>query len=229
MAAAPEQSGCLVDYRRPQRVGYQQAEWAGHYLEGFLVRSLLSPENRMEAQSKVLTFQERSVLDLLKAHVQSKKDAIDALQKKAQYNFTTINILGAVVAGFNIDDVATADLQAVSNLRVFLILLIGILYCLVAVLSIRALRVKKRRSFPMKPSKEIMEEWTRCTVDHHKKVLRESYLIIYEDLGKIEDGIANKVECGHTCIVVAIVLFIVQALISLPPVGTVINSMFIGN
>ena len=61
-----------------------------------------------------LSFQQLSVLELLKAHIQSQKDAIATLEaSKAQQNFTTINIIAAIVAALNID--SSTDRQHTRN------------------------------------------------------------------------------------------------------------------
>ena len=179
----------------------------------------------MATQIEVMTYQESSVADLLQSHVQSKKDSIDTLQKKAQYNFTAINILAAVMAGFSIDNAGTILHPTISGIPAVLVVLMSVLYAVVGFLSISALRVKKRRSIPMTPDEETVDDWMRCTVEHHKKLLRDSYLLVYKDTDNLEQGIAKKVEWGQRLIMAGTVLFMLQALISLPPVVDVVNGL----
>ena len=47
----------------------------------------------MAGQNSELSYQQLSVVDILKAHTQSQKDAINTLESKAQHNFTIINII----------------------------------------------------------------------------------------------------------------------------------------
>ena len=49
-------------------------------------------------QSESLTYQEQSVLQLLRDHLQSQRDAIRSLETKANYNFTIVNIVAGIVA-----------------------------------------------------------------------------------------------------------------------------------
>ena len=93
----------------------------------------------MNAIYDVLTFQEESVLDLLKSHVQSQKNAIEALQRKAQYNFTIVNIIAAIVAGLNFDYQWSAERPGGAVLGVVIVLAMLALYFVIALLSIRAL------------------------------------------------------------------------------------------
>ena len=57
----------------------------------------------MAEQDTSLSFQQLSVIDLLKSHIQSQKDAIKTLENKAQHNFDIINIIAAIVAALNLD------------------------------------------------------------------------------------------------------------------------------
>ena len=183
----------------------------------------------MDEPKKEMTLQEKSVLSLLQAHAQSKKDAIDTLQRKAQYNFTTINILAAVVAGFSRDYPGPVLHPAIAGIPILLVVLMGLVYVVVGVLSIRALWVKVQRSVPMQPDENTVDEWLRCTTEHHKKLLRDSYLQVYADIDKLANAIARQVEWGQKFIMFGIIIFIAQALISLPPVIDIINSLIADN
>ncbi len=57
----------------------------------------------MTENNTYLSYQKLSVLELLKAHTQSQKDAIKTLETKAQHNFTVINIIAAIVAALNLE------------------------------------------------------------------------------------------------------------------------------
>ena len=183
----------------------------------------------MCAGDSTLNFNERSVLELLKAHVQWQTDSIDALQRKAQFNFTTVNVLAAIVAGFNIDSVPAAELPLITCTRVVLLVLMGALYCSVAWFSIGALWVRTQRTHPMEPSKTNVNDWSKCTPEHHKKILMESYLIVFDDNAKIVAEIAGKVTRSHKLILVAIVLFMLQALILLSPVVDILTRLLTEN
>lgn len=182
----------------------------------------------MELQNQVVTLQEESVLNLLQEHVRSKKDSIARLQKKAQYNFTTINILAAVVAGLNIDIADATQLVEIANIRALVIFLMALIYLAVAGLSVWALWVKDRRSVPMEPTEETVEQWVTCTIEDHNKVLRESYLLVYRDIDKLGEGIALKVMWGHRLIILGILLFLVQSIIALPPFASLLSQLISG-
>ena len=57
----------------------------------------------MVEQDTKLSYQQLSVIELLKAHVQSQKEAINALENKAQQNFTIINIIAAIVVALKLE------------------------------------------------------------------------------------------------------------------------------
>ena len=155
----------------------------------------------------MLEYQEQSVLDLLKAHVQSQEDEIYALQKKAQYNFTVSNILAAILAGFNIESVSTADPNAVEQLRLNLLGLMGIFYVCIAALSTHVILVRPRLTRPMDPSAKNVEEWSTCSLVHHKKILADSYLLVYQDLEEMNSNLAGAVKVAQSLILFAIVVF----------------------
>lgn len=164
----------------------------------------------MDTQDASLTFNEKSVLELLKTHVQSRKDAIDVLQKKAQYNFTVANILAAILAGFNLDSLSNANPDTVEQLRLNLLGLMGIFYICIATLSTYAMFVRPRLSHPMEPCSDVVKEWSECTLAHHKKILSDSYLHIYNDLEEMNDSLAGAVRAAQLLILFAIALFLLM-------------------
>ena len=180
----------------------------------------------MGTQDATLTFNEESVLELLKAHVQRQYASADVLQRKAQFNFTTVNVLAAIVAGFSIEIGGASASTVAAATRVIIIVIMGIIYCWVAYLSLKALGVRNYASLPMDPTKSTIEEWTKCTPNHHKEILIESYRNIYESNQKIATAIGRRVSCSHRLILVGIVLFIVQALVAVEPVGKVMEDLF---
>ena len=160
----------------------------------------------MVARHDLMTFQEESVLELLKAHVQSQKQAIDALQRKAQYNFTIINIIAAIVAGFNIDQQWSADRPGGTVIGLLLVLAMLILYFVIALLSIRALWVRREYTYPMKPNEANIISWMGCGIEVHKTILRDSYLLIFKRNDRILRNKGNMVLWSHRLIVLALLL-----------------------
>ena len=171
----------------------------------------------MNAIYDVLTFQEESVLDLLKSHVQSQKDAIDALQRKAQYNFTIVNIIAAIVAGLNFDYQWSAERPGGAVLGVVIVLAMLALYFVIALLSIRALWVKRQYTFPMQPTAENVANWTNCGAEHHKTVLRDSYLLIFRRNARILRSKGNMVLWSHRLIIVSLLLLLLFAVLGILP------------
>ena len=173
----------------------------------------------MESNSPSLSYQERSVIDLLKSHVEEQKDAFNTLQRKAQYNFTTVNIMAAIVAGLNIDSIGTAPQNEVAQLRDHLYVLMSIFYLLVAVLSIYVLWVKELPSYPMKPTVDNAMAWSKCTRDHHICILRQSYLDVIQEYEKVVDCLASCVKCSQGLILFAVFLFLLRAHVFLGAIG----------
>lgn len=165
----------------------------------------------MADQDKQLTYQELSVLELLKTHTQSQKDAIKTLENKAQQNFTIINIIAAIVAALNLELGDTAKVQQILIERPLLTLsLAG--YAAIVFLSIRALVLRKQGTESMTVSLKNAKDWSTCELDHHYDILIQSYVQIYEHNEKIVAQKGSKVRWAHILIAVVIVLIGVEAL-----------------
>lgn len=165
----------------------------------------------MADQDSQLTYQNLSVLELLKAHIQSQKDAIKTLENKAQHNFTIINIIAAIVAALNLELGETAVVQRILVERPLLTLsLAG--YAAIVFLSIRALVLRRQGTVPMTVSLENAKEWSTCELEHHYDILMKSYVQIYEHNEKIVAQKGSKVRWAHVLIAVVIVLIGVEAL-----------------
>ncbi len=165
----------------------------------------------MTGQDTRLTYQKLSVLELLKAHVQSQKDAIKTLENKAQHNFTIINIIAAIVAALNLELGETAKVQQILVERPLLTLsLTG--YAVIVFLSIRALVLRKQATEPMTVSIKNAQDWSTCELEHHYDILIKSYVQIYEHNEEVVAQKGGKVRWAHILIAVVIVLIGMEAL-----------------
>ncbi len=165
----------------------------------------------MADNDRSLSYQKLSVLELLKAHCESQKDAIKILESKAQHNFTIINIVAAIVAALNLELGATEQIQKTIIERP-LLTLIFIGYVLVVYFSIRALVLRKQASEPMDVSLTNAREWSTCDLEHHYDILVESYVNIYSHNEKIVELKGRRVQWAHTFIALVIVLIGLEAL-----------------
>ena len=105
----------------------------------------------MASPDENLSFQQLRVLDLLKSHIQSQRDAIDTLENKAQRNFTIINIITGIVAALNLGSMDTLP-NIVSERPMLILIFCG--YVLVVVLSLGALVIRRQASVPMRVSRK---------------------------------------------------------------------------
>lgn len=164
----------------------------------------------MTAQDTKLTYQQLSVLELLKAHIRSQKDAISVLENKAQQNFTIINIIAAIVAALNLELGEADKIRQVINERpLFALILIG--YATVVILSIWAVMLRKLASHPMKISLQNAQDWSNCDLDHHFDILTKSYVEIHEHNEQIVRQKGRLVQWAHILIVAVIVLIFLEA------------------
>ncbi len=161
------------------------------------------------------SFQQLSVLDLLKSHVQSQRDAIAALENKALNNFTIINIIVAIVATLNLDLGAADSLHQVFSERP-LLLLIFVGYLIVVVLSLYALAIRRQASVPMEVSVQNAIDWSSCEPEHHLDILIRSYVAVYKHNERIVVLKGRRVKWAYTAIGVVIAAIFVEALGMLP-------------
>ncbi len=164
----------------------------------------------MTEKNTDLSYQKLSVLELLKAHIQSQKDAIKTLENKAQHNFTIINIIAAIVASLNLELGETDKIQQIINERPLLIL-IFIGYVVVVYLSIRALVLRKQGTVPMTVSLKTAQDWSSCDLEHHYDILTKSYVQIYEHNEGIVELKGRRVQWSHTLIAIIIGLIVLEA------------------
>lgn len=158
-----------------------------------------------------LSYQQESVLDLLRAHIQSQRDAISTLENKAQHNFTIINIIAAIVTALNLELGETQNIQQILSERPLLALsILG--YALIVFLSIRALVLRKQGTEPMTVSIQNAQDWANCELTHHYDILTRSYIQIYEHNERIVAQKGSKVRWAHILIAVVIVLIGLEAL-----------------
>ena len=164
----------------------------------------------MTEQDAKLSYQQLSVIELLKAHLQSQKDAIAILENKAQQNFTIINIIAAIVAALNLELGETDRIQQLIGERpLFALILIG--YAIVVILSIWAVMLRTMASQPMTVSLQNAQDWSNCDLAHHFDILTRSYVNIHKHNEKIVEGKGRLVQWAHILIVVVIVLIFWEA------------------
>lgn len=138
----------------------------------------------MTEQDAKLSYQQLSAIELLKAHLQSQKDAIAVLESKAQQNFTIINIIAAIVAALNLELGETDRIHLIIDERpLFALILFG--YAVVVILSIWAVMLRELASQPMTVSLQNAQDWSNCDLDHHIDILTRSYVAIHEHNEKI--------------------------------------------
>lgn len=157
-----------------------------------------------------LSFQQLSVLDLLKAHAQSQRDAIKTLENKAQHNFTIINIIAAIVAALNLELGETDKIQQIISERPLLVL-VFVGYVAVVYLSIRALVVRTQATEPMEVSLQNAQDWSSCGLEHHYDILIKSYVQIHEHNHSIVDLKGRRVQWAYRLIAATVALVIVEA------------------
>ncbi len=162
-----------------------------------------------------LSYQQLSVLDLLKSHTQFQRDAIATLEGKAQNNFTIINIIVAIVAALNIEVGAAESFHQIVSERP-LILLIFVGYVIVVVLSLHALAIRQQASVPMEVSLRHAQDWSRTDLDHHVDILVKSYVEIYKYNYRIVKFKGRSIKWAYTTIGAVIALIFVEALGMLP-------------
>ena len=165
-----------------------------------------------------LSVQQLSVLELLKSHIQSQKDAISALENKAQRNFTIINIIVAFVAALNLDIRDTESLhQLVSTRHLLTLVFVG--YALVAILSLGALVIRTQATVPMKVSVKNAKDWSQCDLEHHCDILMRSYIDIYKHNERIVKLKGRRIQWAHTTIGFVIATIFVESLGLLPVIS----------
>lgn len=165
----------------------------------------------MDIADENLSFQQLSVLDLLKSHIQSQRDAIATLENKAQRNFTIINIIIGIVAGLNLDLGVTNALPSLIGESPMLIL-IFVGYILVVVLSLGALVIRRQASVPMMVSVKNAIEWSETDVKHHYDILIRSYVRIYRHNERIVKLKGRSVQWSYTTIFFVIAAIFVDVL-----------------
>ena len=160
------------------------------------------------------TIQNRErVVELLQAHVQSQKDAIQTLERKAMHNLTIVNIIAGIVAAFNLPSASgearvnqliggETTLYAVA--MAFSVTIV-VLCALVAYLSITTLWVKRQRTHPMEPTEQNAQDWSACDPEYFVELLQISYLQIYTRNARIVDAKGSRVVWSHRLIVFIIV------------------------
>ena len=171
-----------------------------------------------------LSFQQLSVIDLLKSHIQSQRDAIASLENKAQHNFTIINIIVAIVAALNLDLGAADNLhQIVSERPVLILIFVG--YAFVVVLSLGALVIRKQATVPMKVSTKHVLDWSACEMEHHFDILTRSYVDIYKHNDRIVKIKGRSIQWAYTSMGTVIALIFVEALGMLPVLIDLFSSL----
>lgn len=156
------------------------------------------------------------VLELLKAHVESQKDAIKHLEQKALHNLVAVNIIAGIVAAFNLPFIAGDVVlrRVLENQReVYAVVLIlssvFVAVCaMVALLSVRVLRVRTQSTHPMDPTEDNIRDWTLTDTPYFQELIRASYLQIYQNNAHIVDGKGDMVRWSHRLMTVLILLIL---------------------
>ena len=158
-----------------------------------------------------LSYQQLTVLELLKSHIRAQKDAIATLENKAQQNFTVINIIIGIVAGLNLNGGASDTLPNIVSGRPMLIaVFLG--YVAVVVLSLGALAISRQATAPMKVSVKNTVEWSETDVKHLFDILTRSYVGIYRHNERIVKLKGRSVKWSYTIFVIVIAAIFVEAL-----------------
>lgn len=171
-----------------------------------------------------LSYQQQSVLNLLKAHIQSQRDAIKTLESKAQHNFTIINIIVAIVAALNLELGDSDRVQQIFSERPLLVL-ISIGYVAVVYLSIRALVLREQATAPMTVSLANVQGWSRTDLEHHYDILTKSYVQIFEHNEKIVALKGRRVQWAHTLIAIIIGLIALESIGLWPHIADLVETI----
>lgn len=169
----------------------------------------------MQEQKSDLTYQQRSVLELLVAHINSQQDAIKTLEEKARHNFTIINIIAGIVVAFNLDIVGTSGTQRMLSERP-IVALICVAYLIVGFLSLRTLYVKNHATYPMEVTCKNIKEWSQCDLKDHYDVLTESYRLIYKRNSKLVDAKGVLIKVSHRLLTGVILMIVAEVAGILP-------------
>ncbi len=165
----------------------------------------------MASPDENLNFQQLSVLDLLKSHIQSQKDAIATLENKAQRNFTIINIIVGIVAAINLNLGGANKLpNVVSEPPMLVLIFVG--YVLVVILLLGALVIRRQASVPMTVSVRNAIEWSETDVKHHFDILIRSYVRIYRHNDGIVKQKGRSVQWSYTTIFAVIAAIFIEVL-----------------
>ena len=156
-----------------------------------------------------LTYQEGSVLNLLRHHLRSQRVAIESIESKARHNFTVINIVAAILATVNLDFRDIADVQDIIAQRP-LLLMIFLSYIVVVVLSILALLVRAQATEPMKVTQQNVSEWAACDLGHHYEILTKSYVQIYTANQRVVNGKGRLVLVSQLLIALVILCVLID-------------------
>lgn len=163
----------------------------------------------MASPDENLSFQQLRVLDLLKSHIQSQRDAIDTLENKAQRNFTIINIITGIVAALNLGSMDTLP-NIVSERPMLILIFCG--YVLVVVLSLGALVIRRQASVPMRVSRKNAIQWSETDVNHLFDILTRSYVGIYRHNERILKLKGRSVQWSYTTIFAVVAAVFVEVL-----------------
>jgi hypothetical protein len=126
-----------------------------------------------------LTFQQANVLDLMKSHVKSLSEASDALDNKAQQNFSLSSIIVAIVGVLNLGLEDTDQIQQILVERPLFIGIFGV-YALIVILSIIARLPKSVGTHPMTPTWKEAQTWLNLDLEKYYDKLLAAYVQIYE-------------------------------------------------
>ena len=169
--------------------------------------------------ARSLTYQEKSVINLLNAHVKWQDNANDTLERKAQHGFSVVSIIIATFAAFSPSQIESAQILHADGAELLRIaallpsLLIGLAYLRIARLSISVLKPREFGTFPMHPTREESKKWGRCCPLQHYDLVVNDYINIHAKNKGAVACKAKQVTCIQKLIVTVIGLVAVQAIV----------------
>ena len=193
---------------------------------GSFATNVLSSSAKLISESDMvteLTFQQSNVIELLKSHLLSQQEALKTLESKARHNFTIINIIAAIIVGFNFGLSGTNDLRLMVGERPLLLLSV-VMYVVIAILSLRILYVKEHATYPMNPSRSNIEAWSNCSLSDHYEVLSQSYLLVYESNAKIVDSKGVLLKTSHRLLTASILVLVLDSAQVFPSIAALPGS-----
>ena len=158
----------------------------------------------MDTGAKELTFQQRSVVTTLKDNAAYIDGCIDTIEQKAHQNFTTINIIAAIVGVVNLTSIASPEIRralAENPISLFIYTptaLIIVAYFLALHAQSEAGQMARRMSHPIDATEESVKWWEACPVNEYYDETVKHYIKAYKHNNCLNEDKAKKTNASKT-------------------------------